>query len=125
MTAERMTEKVRFTLNGGEYVLVTRKAYDRLVGLAKAAELPARDSEGNFPAVAYARSSIARTIVTDRVRAGLTQKELARLAGVRVETLCRIEKGRNAPTPATVARIESALQAAVRKPRSSRRRTAG
>jgi hypothetical protein len=53
--------------------------------------LPQPDADGNFPAVDYGRASIARGIIRDRVAAGLTQRELAKRAGVRVETLCRIQ----------------------------------
>jgi DNA-binding XRE family transcriptional regulator len=128
MTSERKSESVRLRLAGGEYVLLPRREYDRLHGLAKVAELPplpSRDSDGHYPAVRYARTSIARTIVRERARTGLTQKELARLAGVRVETLCRIERGRNTPNTSTLARIEHALQRAAGKGTGSRKRSTG
>lgn len=128
MTNERRNERVRLKLAGREYVVVSREDYDRLVGLARTAEmphLPSRDADGNFPAAEYARASIARTIVQERVRAGLTQRELARLAGVRVETLCRIEKGRNTASMPTVAKIEQALQRAGAAVRNATKRTAG
>ena len=41
-----------------------------------------------------------------------TQAELARRAGIRPETLNRIEKGKTTPDTATIAKIERALEAA-------------
>jgi hypothetical protein len=39
--------------------------------------LPKADAQGNYPAVAYARVSLARKIIKARRQAGLTQAELA------------------------------------------------
>jgi DNA-binding XRE family transcriptional regulator len=100
-------------LEGRDYVILSRQEYDRLSGLAKAAELPPlpkADSYGNYPAVEYARASLARNIVRRRVQAGLTQVQLAKRAGIRAETLCRLERGQHTPSVATVARIERALE---------------
>jgi ribosome-binding protein aMBF1 (putative translation factor) len=72
--------------------------------------LPDVDAKGNYPAVEYLRASIARDIIRDRAAAGLSQKELAHLAGIRVETLCRIETGKHTPSVATVDKIERALK---------------
>src|SRR3990172_12307552 len=99
-------------LDGRDYVILPRADYDRLSKLAKAAELPPLpkpDADGNYPAVDYARASLARNIIRGRVEAGLTQLELGKLAGVRNETLCRIERGQHTPSVATIARIEKAL----------------
>ncbi|MCI0335210.1 MAG: helix-turn-helix domain-containing protein [Planctomycetes bacterium] len=75
-------------------------------------ELPAPDSQGNYPAVEYARASLARKIIRDRVAAGLSQRQLALRAGVRVETLCRIETGRHTPSVPTIDKIDRALRQA-------------
>lgn len=102
-------------LEGKAYVIVERAEYDRLVTLAKAGELPAYpepDAKGNLPARAYLRASIARDIVRDRVAAGLSQKDLAKLAGIRVETLCRIETGKHTASVATIDKIDRVLQKA-------------
>jgi transcriptional regulator with XRE-family HTH domain len=55
---------------------------------------------------------LARKIIRHRRRAGLNQAELARRAGIRPETLNRIEQGKHSPTPRTVARIDKALREA-------------
>ena len=105
-------------LNGTEYVVLERAEYDRLTTLAKAAELPeypGPDANGNYPALEYCRISIARDIIKDRVAAGLNQRELARLAGVRAETLCRIETGKHTPSVPTIDKIDRALKKALAK----------
>ncbi len=100
------------TVDGKEYVLLARGEYERLTAMARVAEMPAlpgTNKSGNVPAVAYARTSIAREIVVRRARAGLTQRDLAEKARVRVETVCRIETGRHTASTATIAKLEHAL----------------
>ena len=77
-------------LSGTDYVNLERAEYDRLTTLAKAADLPPlpkadSEGEGNYPALEYSRTSIARDIIRDRVAAGLSQQELAVLAGIRLK----------------------------------------
>ena len=93
-----------------------------VAALAKAMELPlpARDADGNYPAVEYTRVSLARSIIRDRANAGLNQRELAELAGIRVETLCRIETGKHTPSLATVTKIDQALKRATSRRRKGR-----
>jgi DNA-binding XRE family transcriptional regulator len=89
--------------------------------------LPAPDAEGNRPALEYIRTSIAREIIQQRQTLGLTQQRLATLAGVRQETLSRLESGKHSPTVRTVEKIERALQQfekakhKVRRPTPSRK----
>jgi ribosome-binding protein aMBF1 (putative translation factor) len=100
-------------LEGKPYVVLPRDEFDRLSTLAKAGELPPLpkpDAQGNYPAVEYARASLARKIIRDRVAAGLSQRELATKAGVRVETLCRIETGKHTPSVPTVDKLDRALR---------------
>lgn len=104
-----------FEVNGRKFVVIEQEEFERLKGLAKAAvlpELPEPDSEGNVPAVAFARATIARGIIRDRVAAGMTQKQLAQMASIRVETLCRIETGRHTPSVETIQSIDRALASA-------------
>lgn len=107
-------------LDNKPYVVIPRAEYDRLRLLAKAEALPALpkpDKRGTVPAVEYARTGLARKIMQRRAELGLTQKELAALAGVRVETLCRIETGKVAASTTTVERIERGFQEVERKKR--------
>jgi DNA-binding XRE family transcriptional regulator len=101
------------TLEGKAYVVLPREEYDRLSGLAKAAELPSLpepNKRGNYPAVEYSRITLARNLIRDRVEAGLNQRQLAELAGVRVETICRLEAGKHVPSVATVDKIDRAIK---------------
>ena len=50
---------------------------------------------GRRSAAAYILASIAREVLADRKAAGLSQQELARRAGIRQETLSRIESGKH------------------------------
>src|SRR5947209_4099382 len=116
-----MATQQTIMVEGKPYVLLPRDEYDRLTTLAKAADLPPLprpDADGNYPAIEYARASLARKIIRDRVAAGLTERDLARLAGIRVETLCRIETGKHTPSVPTVTKIDDAI----RKARSRKRR---
>jgi ribosome-binding protein aMBF1 (putative translation factor) len=109
-----MTPKT-LELAGKRWVILPEKDFRRLA--AQAAEggwpqLPKADDRGEFPAVEYARASLARKIIKARRAAGLTQAELARRAGIRPETLNRIERGKTTPDTATIAKIEQVLDAA-------------
>ena len=103
-------------LAGKRWAIMLEKDYKRLA--ASAGEkgdwpaLPKPDAKGNYPAVEYARASLARKIIKARRQAGLTQAELARRASIRPETLNRIERGKTTPDTATIAKIERALGAA-------------
>jgi len=117
-------------VDGKPYVILPRSEYDQLATLAKAADLPPlppANEDGHYPAVEYARASLARKIIRDRVAAGLSQRQLAESAGIRVETLCRIETGKHTPSVPTIDKIDRALKQAARlskararKPRSAR-----
>jgi DNA-binding XRE family transcriptional regulator len=98
------------TLNGKRYVVVPQDEYEGLRKAAQLPPLPEPDEHGNYPAVAYGRASLAREIILDRIRLGLTQRELARRAGIRVETLCRIESGKVTPTITSIEKIDRAIK---------------
>jgi DNA-binding XRE family transcriptional regulator len=119
--------------NGRRFVLVEAAEFRRLERLAAQAEasanelppLPEADAQGNRPAVAFARASIARSIVQERRALGLTQEELARLSGLRQETLSRLEGGKHSPTVRTVERIARALERARKRRLKKRLRKKG
>jgi ribosome-binding protein aMBF1 (putative translation factor) len=96
-------------LNDQKFVLVPEDQYARLTN-QKAASLPAKNKRGNYPAIAATDALIAQGIVRDREAAGLTQRELARRAGIRVETLNRAERGVVVPDVRTLRKIDMALQ---------------
>ncbi|HWA99537.1 MAG TPA: helix-turn-helix transcriptional regulator [Pirellulales bacterium] len=99
------------TLAGERFVIMPESEYHRLRATAEGNEpvLPARDKQGNYPAAEALGASIARSIVRSRRERGMTQVELARRAGIRPETLNRIEQGKHAPSVATLERLEQAF----------------
>lgn len=72
--------------------------------------LPPADAKGNRPALEYIQVSIARDIIKERQSLGLSQVRLAELAGIRQETLSRLESGKHSPTVRTVEKIDQALK---------------
>ena len=107
-----MDRTAHVKLDGRDYVIVPRDEFDRLVSLARVGEMPSvpgADAEGNFAALAYGRASIAREIVRRRALLGMSQRALASEAGIRFETLCRIETGKSSPNSATMTKIDRAL----------------
>ena len=102
------------TIAGKRMVVLEEREYERLKQKADEWEplLPEPLPGGNYPAREYMLASIARSIVRHRRRLGLTQVELARRAGIRPETLNRIEQGKHSPSVATVEKIDRALKEA-------------
>jgi DNA-binding XRE family transcriptional regulator len=103
-------------LNGEKYAVLPLKEYRRLVSGHGVADeegdlppMPPRRANGDYPAIQAARVSIARDIIRTRKAAGLSQAELARRAGIRVETLNRIEKARVTADVRTMEKIEKVL----------------
>jgi DNA-binding XRE family transcriptional regulator len=124
MRIEAMIGLQRIKLAGQRFVLLPEGEYERLCSRASEAvpltdedlpPLPRPDKNGNFPAVEYARVSLARDIIRDRRTAGLTQAELAKLAGTRQETISRIECGNYTASVKLVDRIDRVLQKAIAK----------
>lgn len=90
-------------LEGKRFVILPESDYARLAAGSPGQALPP------LPAVASMREILARDIVRDRKRAGWSQAELARRAGIRVETLNRIETGKRSPAVSTIEKIDAAL----------------
>lgn len=105
-------------LLGKTFVILEKTEYERMRTLARVAlegegpPLPSPDSRGNYPAVEFARASLARKIIKRRRAAGLSQAGLARRARIRPETLNRIERGKTSPDVGTVEKIVRALERA-------------
>ena len=104
-------------------VVLSRRDFDELMeraGVLPALPRAARD--GSRPAIAAAEAHIARAVVCRRIAAGLTQQELARRAGVRYETISRLEGAKHVPRQETILRIDQALrEAETGKGRAGRR----
>lgn len=116
------------------YVLVEQDEFRRLQRLAQKAETimeaassalpayPPADKKGNRPAAEFARVSIARRLIEQRSAAGLTQQELAKLSGLRQETISRLESGKHSPTVRTIDRILAAIAAHQKAARKKNRK---
>ena len=100
------------TLAGQRFIIIPEAEYQRLSGKTPEPVLPLPDAEGNYPAVETMRAMLARKIIRRRRAAGLSQVELARRAGIRPETLNRLEQGRHSPSIATVDKLDRALSLA-------------
>jgi transcriptional regulator with XRE-family HTH domain len=74
--------------------------------------MPAVSPEGTYSAAEAMRVMMAQKIVAARDAVGLSQAALARKAGIRIETLNRLEKGKHTPDLATMAKINGALDVA-------------
>jgi ribosome-binding protein aMBF1 (putative translation factor) len=103
-------------LKGEEYAVVPIREYRKLVQSGSEdipdgdlPPMPPRRANGDYPAIQAARVSIARDIIRSRKAAGISQAALARRAGIRVETLNRIEKAKVTADVATMEKIDKAL----------------
>lgn len=102
-------------VKGERFVIIRESEYDKLLSRRAGGNepdlppLPKSLPNGNYDAIAYARASLARKLILSRRAAGLSQAELARRAGIRIETLNRIERLKLTPTVATVEKIDRAL----------------
>lgn len=94
-----------------EVFVLSRKDFEEL--MEKAGILPPFppfDANGTCDAIAASEVSIAREVISRRIAAGLTQTELAKRAGVRLETISRLEAAKHVPRYETVVRIDNALK---------------
>lgn len=97
-TARRKFQEIR--VGRKTFCLVPKSEYEQLVHAAEGSYVDASD---------YAKESIGRDLRRKREKTGLTQAEVAAKAGIRLETLSRLENGHGNPTFATVRRILKAL----------------
>jgi DNA-binding XRE family transcriptional regulator len=79
---------------------------------AKVPPMPAPTADGYFPALEAIDVVLAHKLIARRQAAGLTQAQLAERAGVRVETINRLESGKHSPTLRTMNKIDQALAGA-------------
>lgn len=103
----------RVELDGIRYVILRESVFDRLcqqAGIGQ--ECVAADEQALSPGFDMDRVSLAEKLVRRRRASGLSQVELARRAGVRPETLNRIERGHTTPDFATVRKLVLAMNAA-------------
>ena len=116
----------RIEVEGKRFVLLEEGDYERLCRgareVAGSAEddlppLPKPDKRGRYPALAYARVSLARDLIRARKAVGLSQQQLASLARVRQETISRLETAKFTARPATIDKVMTAIESQQRKKR--------
>jgi DNA-binding XRE family transcriptional regulator len=97
-------------------VVLDEAEYQRLLTKADEWEpaMPPPDADGNYPAFEAMAVIQARDILRDRRRLGLSQQELARLAGIRQHTLNLIERAQSQPNMRAIDKIDRALKKAAR-----------
>lgn len=107
----------RIEVEGKRFVLVEESVYERLCRDAGTAaedgilpEFPKPDKNGRFPALEYTRISIARDLIHERTGVNLSQQRLAELAGIRQETISRLESGKHTASVKTIEKIERAIE---------------
>ncbi|HEX7447069.1 MAG TPA: helix-turn-helix transcriptional regulator [Pirellulales bacterium] len=112
------------TLGGERFVVLPEADFVRLTGEPPEPELPPANERGNYPALDTMRALLARDLLRSRRALGWSQVELARRAGVRPETLNRIEQGKHSASVATIDKLDKALKAgeAKAKQRMARRK---
>jgi DNA-binding XRE family transcriptional regulator len=119
------------TIGGTEYALLKSEELARLAslahveisGLIDGPALPPADADGYRPALATVRVRIAQDLIASRRALGWSQQDLADRAGVRQESISRIESGRHTPTMRTMTKIDKAIKAEeLRKAKAHRRR---
>ncbi len=100
-------------LDGVRYVIVRKSVFDRLCERANVKAAPA-PAAGQTPETATDLDgvSLAEKLLRRRLATRLSQAELARRAGVRPETLNRIERGHTTPDFATIRKLVVAMDAA-------------
>jgi DNA-binding XRE family transcriptional regulator len=96
-----------------QYVILRASLFEKICRRA-GIQLPSSfDQEGPVsPGFDLDRDTLAEKLVKRRWSAGLSQAELARRAGIRPETLNRIERGRTTPDFATIRKLVEAMNAA-------------
>ena len=107
----------RLTIEGKRFVVLPETEYEELCRQAgKALEadelppLPQPDKNGRYRALEYGALSLAARPDSGAKSVGLSQQQLANLAGVRQETLSRIESGKHTATPQTIHKITKAIE---------------
>jgi DNA-binding XRE family transcriptional regulator len=99
------------TLAGERFVVLPEAEFLRITGELPEPELPAALPDGNYPAFETTRAIMGRDLIRSRRALGWSQAELARRAGIRPETLNRIEQAKRSPSLSTFDKVHRALEA--------------
>jgi DNA-binding XRE family transcriptional regulator len=109
---DKARRPARVQIAGRCYVIVEEQEYERLRAQALGAEHSPRRALSPLEVLRFEedREALARRLIQRRQALGLSQAELARAAGVRVETLNRIERARTAPDFTTLRKLATAME---------------
>ena len=94
----------RIQLDGKAYIVVPEDEF-----LAWSRSGPTAGNVDELDAFSVSDQRLSNRLLRRRKATGLTQKELAELAGIRVETLNRIEKGRTTPDFKSIRKLVNAM----------------
>src|SRR3989304_5354098 len=103
----------RVELDGIRYVILRESIYEHLCQKAHVKDFDSAEDETLIlSGYELDRASLAEKLIRRRRASGLSQLDLARRAGIRPETLNRIERGRTTPDFATIRKLVIAMNAA-------------
>lgn len=102
----------RVELDGTAYVILRESVFDYLCRQAHVERAAPASDESLAAGLELDQTGLAQKLARRRHSAGLTQAELARRAGIRPETLNRIERGRTTPDFATIRKLAEAINTA-------------
>ena len=94
----------RIQLAGTWYIILPEDEF-----LASIQPQDATQQVDELDAFSVSDQRLAYRLVERRRKSGLTQKDLAHIAGIRVETLNRIEKGHTTPDFKTIRKLVNAM----------------
>ena len=104
-------------MDGREYVMIPRDEWDRISKRLPDPDLlpePSPNADGSY-SPEHVRVMLCNKVIQQRKSAKLTQAQLAKRAGIRVETISRLESGKHVPSVRTMEKIEAAIAAASRR----------
>jgi ribosome-binding protein aMBF1 (putative translation factor) len=108
----REMEYRQVELDGMRYVIIRASIFEKICRRAEISLPPVSDEEKTIsPGFDLDRDTLAEKLVRRRRASGLSQADLARRAGIRPETLNRIERGRTTPDFATIRKLVEAVNA--------------
>ncbi len=98
-------------MDGRKYVMIPRDEWDRFAKHLPDPDLlpgPPPNADGSF-SPDQVRVMLCNKVILLRKKAKLTQAQLAKRAGIRVETISRLESGKHIPSVRTLEKIEAAI----------------
>ena len=101
---KQKTAYQRVRLDGHWYIIIREDEFQALTQTRKA-----KGKRDALDVMNMSDQRLADRLLQRRQEAELTQKDLAHLAGIRVETLNRIEKGRTTPDFKTIRKLVNAI----------------